>query len=118
MWRISGEKLSSCSEIFICNLDADATDSVGIEPIHLDKVLILDVCRNACCLQSSAKEVRLLGLAERGDCFHEYLAGPNEGEINHGSGVVANTLDLSGNEVICSSIGWMRRLKPPLALSS
>jgi len=104
-------ELSSCSEIFICNLEPDAADSVRIEPINLDKVLILDVCRNACCLQPSAKEVRLFGLAERGDCFYEQLAGPNE-KAAAGESDCKNMFDclMKSNVRIATTGAWLERL--------
>jgi len=68
--RIVGEKLSSGLDILVCNLDAHSTNGVGVEPVHLDEMLILHVCRNTCRLQPSTEEVCLFGFAKRGDRLH------------------------------------------------
>src|SRR5438445_3871522 len=69
--RVRGKELSGCVKILVRNLDAYATNRIGIEPVHLDEMLVLNVCGNACCLQPGAKEVRFLRLTECGDCFHK-----------------------------------------------
>jgi hypothetical protein len=68
--RIVREKLSSGLDILICNLDAHSTNGVGVEPVHLDEMLILHVCRNTCRPQPSPEEVGLFGFAKCGDRLH------------------------------------------------
>lgn len=84
--RIGGEELSDCIEIVVSNLDAHATDGVGVKPVHLDEVLVLDVCVNTGCLQPSAEEMCFFGFAKCGDRFHEQLAKSNDPKLrDHGA---------------------------------
>jgi hypothetical protein len=69
--RICSQKLSRRSEIVIGNLDAHATDGVGIEPVHLHDMLVQDKCRNASRFQAGAEQVCFLGLAKGSDRFHQ-----------------------------------------------
>ncbi len=44
--RIVREKLPGSVNILVGNLDAHTANRVRVEPVHLDEVLILNVCRN------------------------------------------------------------------------
>lgn len=76
------EKLSSGLDILVCNLDAHSTNRVGVEPVHLDEMLILHVCRNTCRLQPSTEEVGLFRFAKCGDRLHARY--PNQNKISEG----------------------------------
>ena len=68
--RICCQKLSRGINIVVGNLDAHAADGIGVKPVHLDEMLVLNKRRNTSGLQPSAEQVCLLGLAKCGYRFH------------------------------------------------
>ena len=72
--RIVREKLPGGVEILIGNLNPHTSNGVRVEPVHLNEMFILNVCRNTRRLQASAKKMRLFRFAECGDRFQERVA--------------------------------------------
>ena len=84
LWSVGCKEVSRGLNIFIANLDAHAANGVGVEPVHLNEMFILNERRNAHRFQARAEQMRLFRFAECRDSCHLVRASPNETEISHG----------------------------------
>ena len=69
-----------CSvNVVLCNLNANSSNRIRIQPVCLHHILVLDVCWDSTSFESEAEHVRFFGLAECGD--GEHLKGDGGSEI-------------------------------------
>ena len=70
LWSVGCKEVSRGLNIFIGNLDAHAANGVGVEPVHLNEMFILNERRNAHRFQARAEQMRLFRFAECRDSCH------------------------------------------------
>ena len=70
--RIVGEEFPRRIDIVIGNLDPHTADGIGIKPVHLHDMFVLDIGRNTRCFEPRPKEMRFFRLAECRDRFHRF----------------------------------------------
>lgn len=68
--RLIGEDGNGLLSIFLGNLDTDSANGVGVKPLKLHEILILNECTNTTGLQSHSQKMGFFRLRKRGNRNH------------------------------------------------